>query len=63
MSPTELVWRKSSFSGSEGDNCVEIAQAPDAVHVRDSKAPRTGQLVLSATAWAAFTASLGHAHG
>ena len=25
MSTSELVWFKSSFSGSEGDNCIEVA--------------------------------------
>lgn len=25
MSTSELSWFKSSFSGSEGDNCVEVA--------------------------------------
>ncbi|OKK04586.1 toxin [Streptomyces sp. CB03234] len=24
-SPTELAWCKSSYSGSEGDDCVEVA--------------------------------------
>ncbi|MFJ4126238.1 DUF397 domain-containing protein [[Kitasatospora] papulosa] len=33
----ELVWFKSSYSGSQGDSCVEIAVAEQAVHVRDSK--------------------------
>ncbi|MEU5121884.1 DUF397 domain-containing protein [Streptomyces asoensis] len=34
---TELTWFKSSYSGSEGDSCVEIAVAEQAVHIRDSK--------------------------
>ncbi|SFM83443.1 protein of unknown function [Streptomyces sp. cf124] len=25
MSTTELAWLKSSYSGTEGDNCVEVA--------------------------------------
>lgn len=25
MNTSELTWFKSSFSGSEGDNCIEIA--------------------------------------
>ena len=33
----ELAWFKSSYSGSEGDSCVEVAFAERAVHVRDSK--------------------------
>ncbi|MBU7596676.1 DUF397 domain-containing protein [Streptomyces sp. P38-E01] len=34
---TELDWFKSSYSGSQGDSCVEVAIALLAVHVRDSK--------------------------
>ncbi|GHC82109.1 DUF397 domain-containing protein [Streptomyces flavofungini] len=33
----DLFWFKSSHSGSQGDDCVEIAIAEQAVHVRDSK--------------------------
>ncbi|MFD3486283.1 DUF397 domain-containing protein [Streptomyces sp. NPDC058665] len=56
MSTTELTWFKSSYSGSGGDNCVEVATQPHAVLVRDSKDPRIGRLTLTPTAWAAFTA-------
>ncbi|MEU6554905.1 DUF397 domain-containing protein [Streptomyces sp. NPDC046915] len=32
------MWRKSSYSGDEGGNCVEVAELPEAtVAVRDSK--------------------------
>ncbi|MEU6536687.1 DUF397 domain-containing protein [Streptomyces sp. NPDC047000] len=34
---TELAWFKSSYSGSQGDDCVEVAMSDQAVHVRDSK--------------------------
>ncbi|MFC6882773.1 MULTISPECIES: DUF397 domain-containing protein [Actinomadura] len=33
------VWRKSSHSGSNGGDCVELAYVRDAVAVRDSKDP------------------------
>ncbi|WP_079042725.1 DUF397 domain-containing protein, partial [Streptomyces albus] len=36
----ELTWRKSSYSGSDGGNCVEVARTPGRVHVRDSKEQR-----------------------
>ena len=58
MSITERDWFKSSYSGSEGDNCVEVAIRPDTVHVRDSKDPETAQLAIPPTAGAAFTAQL-----
>ena len=28
MSTTELAWFKSSYSGSDGDDCVEVAASP-----------------------------------
>ena len=35
-----LRWRKSSYSGNGGGNCVEVASnLPDGVAVRDSKNP------------------------
>lgn len=42
-----LQWRKSSHSDAEGQ-CVEIAEAGDAIAVRDSKQGDTGP-VLSFT--------------
>ncbi|MEU6139004.1 DUF397 domain-containing protein [Streptomyces sp. NPDC047081] len=30
-------WRKSSYSGDQGGECLEVAEAPTAVSVRDSK--------------------------
>lgn len=53
MNTTELEWFKSSYSGTQGDNCVEVATA-NSIHVRDSKQREGGQLVLSPTAWSAF---------
>ncbi|MFE9294144.1 DUF397 domain-containing protein [Streptomyces niveus] len=58
MSTTQLTWFKSSYSGSDGDNCVEVAAHPHAVLVRDSKDPHVGRLTLTPTAWTAFTAHL-----
>ncbi|MEU3250258.1 DUF397 domain-containing protein [Streptomyces sp. NPDC006997] len=50
-----LSWVKSSYSGSEGDNCVEVAVRPEAVHIRDSKDEQIRPLVVTPSAWAAFT--------
>lgn len=52
----ELSWFKSSYSGSENDNCIEIAMHPEAVHIRDSKDKRIRPLVVTPTAWVAFAA-------
>jgi len=30
------VWRKSSYSGTSGNNCVEVAESAGAVIVRDT---------------------------
>jgi hypothetical protein len=57
MSTTDqLRWFKSSYSGGEGDNCVEVAVRPEAVHIRDSKDKRIRPLVVTPTTWAAFAA-------
>ncbi|MBQ0852595.1 DUF397 domain-containing protein [Streptomyces sp. BH-SS-21] len=55
MSITELTWFKSSYSGSDGDDCVEVAVCAAAtIHVRDSKNARGPQLALSPAAWGTF---------
>ncbi|MFC8421701.1 DUF397 domain-containing protein [Streptomyces sp. NPDC057236] len=52
---SELVWFKSSYSdGPDGNSCVEIAIAPRAVHVRDSKNVAGPRLALTPGAWANF---------
>ncbi|WP_405590652.1 DUF397 domain-containing protein [Streptomyces sp. NBC_01092] len=52
---TELAWFKSSYSGSQGDDCVEVATCPGLVHVRDSKDKEGGaQLALGPAAWQRF---------
>ncbi|MFF1921041.1 DUF397 domain-containing protein [Streptomyces sp. NPDC058221] len=53
---TEPTWYKSSYSGSGGDNCIEIALSPGAVHVRDSKDTARTPFAVSPTAWSRFTA-------
>ncbi|MER7197439.1 DUF397 domain-containing protein [Streptomyces sp. CB01635] len=56
MSTTEdLSWFKSSYSGGEGDNCIEIAVRPDAVNVRDSKDTGRRPFTVTPDAWSAFT--------
>lgn len=56
MSGTQQDWFKSSYSGSEGDNCVEVAVRTEAVLVRDSKDTHRQALAVSRDAWSAFTA-------
>ncbi|MFI8345775.1 DUF397 domain-containing protein [Streptomyces sp. NPDC085596] len=52
---TELTWFKSSYSGTGGGNCVEVAMRPGAIHIRDSKDPRITPLTVTPEAWTAFT--------
>jgi hypothetical protein len=57
MQTMSAPWRKSSYSGNGGQNCVEVA-TKGVVLVRDTT-DRTGvTLSVSPTAWASFTASL-----
>ncbi|MFH8515326.1 DUF397 domain-containing protein [Streptomyces gelaticus] len=51
---TELAWFKSSYSGSQGDDCVEIAVAETAVHVRDSKDLARPAFAVGRAEWAPF---------
>ncbi|MET9891891.1 DUF397 domain-containing protein [Streptomyces sp. NPDC006465] len=51
---TELAWFKSSYSGSEGDSCVEIAIAEQAFHVRDSKDVSRPAFEVGSEEWAPF---------
>ncbi|MFH9243776.1 DUF397 domain-containing protein [Streptomyces anulatus] len=51
----DLRWFKSSYSdSSNGSECVEVAAAPDAVHVRDSKNLQGPRLTVARAAWEAF---------
>ncbi|MFD8913439.1 DUF397 domain-containing protein [Streptomyces sp. NPDC059575] len=49
-----LAWAKSSYSGAEGGDCVEVARGKTVVHVRDSKAATRPALTLSLSAWTEF---------
>ncbi|MFG2778711.1 DUF397 domain-containing protein [Streptomyces prunicolor] len=51
----ELTWFKSSYSGgTQGDSCVEIAVAPRAVHIRDSKTAEGPRFTVAPAAWTDF---------
>ncbi|GAB3658858.1 DUF397 domain-containing protein [Actinocorallia lasiicapitis] len=54
-----VQWRKSSYSGGIQDEaCVELAQLPAAVGVRDSKNPRLGHLALTARQFAILAGTI-----
>ena len=49
-----VEWHKSSYSGSNGGTCIEVAAAGPAVAVRDSKDPDGPLLAFAADTWKAF---------
>jgi hypothetical protein len=56
---SNLTWIKSSYSGGQGGNCVEVAVLPGGGRaVRDSKAPHGPALSFTPAEWAAFTATV-----
>jgi hypothetical protein len=59
MDVSSAMWRKSSYSGGNGGNCVEVAALRDGgLAVRDSKDPEGARLAFTAEEWAAFTAGV-----
>jgi Domain of unknown function (DUF397) len=55
----EPRWRKSSYSGNGGGDCVEVARnLPGVVAIRDSKNPDGPVLIISRNEWARFISCL-----
>jgi hypothetical protein len=52
-----MDWRKSSYSGANGGQCVEVASA-EGVAVRDTTDREGVTLKFSAEAWQQFTLRL-----
>ncbi|WP_328871034.1 DUF397 domain-containing protein [Streptomyces sp. NBC_00287] len=50
----ESNWRKSTYSGDQGGDCVEIAEVTSAVAIRDSKVPAGPILTLDPAAFTSF---------
>ncbi|RSN48680.1 DUF397 domain-containing protein [Streptomyces sp. WAC 04229] len=48
------TWFKSSYSGTEGGQCVEVATSTAGVRVRDSKAATGPVVTVSPEAWVGF---------
>ncbi len=51
-------WRKSSYSSTGGEACVEAATGGDMILVRDTTNRSGGTLAFAAQAWTEFLASL-----
>ena len=60
MMTSNTRWRKSSYSGTQGGNCVEVANHGGRVLVRDTEHRQGPVLAFSAEAWRRF-AGLGWA--
>jgi len=51
---SDVSWRKSSYSGGSGGNCIAVGSGQDVIVVRDTK-DRTGPVLrFSAEAWRRF---------
>jgi hypothetical protein len=53
-----VSWRKSSYSSSNGGNCVEVGTATHNIAVRDSKDPHGPVIAFSSADWQTFTERL-----
>ena len=59
MEPSRLIWRKASYSTTNGGGCVEVAtNLPGIVAIRDSKNPGGPRLVFTPADWREFIADV-----
>lgn len=54
MNPSEGSWRRSSYSDTVGNQCVEAAGVGGFVLLRDSKRVSGPRVVVSPAAWRGF---------
>jgi hypothetical protein len=52
------AWRKSSRSGPQGGDCVELARLGSEIGIRDSKNPAAGHLSVSARTFHALVSRI-----
>ena len=53
-----VTWRKSSYSGNNGADCVEVGHAAYLIAVRDSKDPEGPRLAFGRETWEVFAAKV-----
>ncbi len=58
MNVKTAIWRTSSYSGNNGGACIEVANAPGTVLVRDTKDHEGPVLAFDAEAWRRFAAKV-----
>jgi hypothetical protein len=52
------TWRKSTFSGGNGGNCVEVGGSGPAIVVRDTKDRAGAALIFDADTWRRFAVTI-----
>ena len=57
MEEDNAYWRKSSYSGTSGGQCIEVGQS-GGIAVRDSKDRAGTVLVFAAAAWREFISDI-----
>lgn len=56
---SNITWRKSSYSNSDGGECIEVSNdLPALTPVRDSKNPQGPALLFGTSAWASFVTAV-----
>ena len=55
-------WRKSSYSGGQNNDCVELDVHATRTSIRDTKNRSGGTLTMPATTWARFLTAVKHNH-
>ncbi|OMI33870.1 DUF397 domain-containing protein [Streptomyces sparsogenes] len=61
IDPTAAEWVKSSYSGSNGGQCLEFSPTfvlSGVIPVRDSKTPQGPAVVFPTTAWSSFVTAV-----
>ncbi|MEU8875338.1 DUF397 domain-containing protein [Streptomyces javensis] len=51
-------WYKSSYSGGDQGECLEVARGHAGIPVRDSKDPHGPALIFGPSVWAAFVSAV-----
>ncbi|MBT2493861.1 DUF397 domain-containing protein [Streptomyces sp. ISL-96] len=54
----QAKWRKSSYSGGSGTECVEVAILAARTAVRDSKVPDRAPIAVPNGAWVGFVVAV-----
>jgi len=58
MEKDSATWRKSTYSGANGGQCVEVGVTGHVISVRDSKDPDGLRLAFGRAAWRLFAGTV-----